>query len=192
MSTNRTKRAPIHVLGGFTRPERLLLPHEPELVKAEVRRLAETQAVNAEIFGEAMDQSSESFHDNAPAEVIRDGQERIVDWARMYNRLLADHVVVGYPDPESNEVQLGSRVTVSINKMAGFMVDIVGFVRPDVDQDGDIVTSNHESPIVKAVMGLGVGDVGSLEGNPPRPVEILAIDQTAIAQMYASETEARV
>ena len=93
-----------------------LLPHEAHLLESALNSLKEEQNELGKLMGEAMTQASETYHDNAPAEVIASESAILYARARPLLDLLKNYVVIEYPAGEPIEkVILGSKVVAEIN-----------------------------------------------------------------------------
>ena len=159
--------------------DRILLPHELSLIRQKIKDLGIVQAKHGKLLGEAMTQGAETFHDNAPAEAVRDDQEVLVERARPLLGMLRKHKIIDYPDPESKVVQIGSRVEVQLNKAAAYLLDIVGF-RNDSNNE-EIEEVSYEAPIAKALLGYMEGDEYDANFNDrTQHVVIISVDQTAL------------
>src|SRR5690606_8699834 len=131
-------------------------------------------------LGEAMSQSSETFHDNAPAESIRDEQEILLRRAKPLMQILRHHVVIDYPDPKSNIASIGSRVTVQYdNSNERFDIDIVGYRPSSAEYFNDTEIISYESPLAAAILGNQPGTKVYI-GDPPVSLDIIEVNQTAV------------
>lgn len=164
--------------------ERNLLPHEVEVVQKELASLAVIQAYHGELLGEAMNQAAETYHDNAPAEVVRDDQEVLMRRAKPLLHMLKHHVIIPYPETDDPNVQIGSRVTIKIENLdETFKVDIVGFRPNNPDEEEGVDMLSYEAPLAEALLDHTAGDV-VVFGERRVPHHIVEVDQTAIADRH--------
>lgn len=160
-----------------------LLPHEFDLMAERFRLLEEKHEVVAEIFAEAMGQSSESWHDNAPADAARDEAGTISWEVRQLAYIARNHQIVNFPEPESVIASIGSRVTLAIGSGEPFSIDIIGvslFGRnvEDPDQDVDLVT--YKAPLAHSVLGHKAGEIVPAQiGGNEVVLTLLEVDQKA-------------
>ncbi len=163
----------------------LLLPHELALVHRDYEALARVQQQHGELLGEAMGQSSETYHDNAPAEAVIDAQTVLMRRVQPLQRIFRNHTVVDYPEEDSALAALGSTVEVSINSGEAFGVQIVGYLDKSFDDD-DIEQANYDSALGVALLGEMAGDVieADIHGSKHQ-LEIIRVDQRRVVQHYA-------
>lgn len=163
-------------------PKYRLLPHEVEMIRSRLSSFAEIQRKHGEQLGEAMSQGAETFHDNSPAESVRDSQEIVVYQAMPLLDILRNHVAVEYPEPDASQIVLGTRAEVSIGGSEAFMVDIVGY-RSGYRDDSDIERISLESPLAQAIIGKKTGDTFKADlGSSQKDITIVSIDQEALRQ----------
>lgn len=166
--------------------ERKLLAHEVDVVRQELASLAVIQAHHGELLGEAMTQAAETYHDNAPAEAVRDDQEVLMRRAKPLLHMLKHHVIVPYPEADNPDVQIGSRVTVKVGESNEiFRVDIVGFRPTSPDEVDGVDMLSYEAPLAEALLGHTTGDTVEF-GQRKMDYHVVGIDQAAIAQRYAA------
>ena len=170
-----------------------ILEHERQAVHALLADLAYEQSEVAEIRREAMTQSSETWHDNAPADAAMHESGRIAESAKNLQKLL-EKVTEPYPDEASTTIQLGSFAIVSIwGTTVG--TAIVGvpqaykeedFEAVAQDLDETIITS-PEAPLGAALWGLTQDTTGqySLEGGRSFDFTVLGVDQEVIRRLFA-------
>lgn len=90
-----------------------LLPHEVHLLKRTLDKLEGEQGELSRLMGLAMSESSETWHDNAPADVVRDAANVLFERAKPYIRLLGSYALADYPEP--GMLRLGSKITVAMD-----------------------------------------------------------------------------
>ena len=164
--------------------EFLLLPHEVDVARSRLREFAAQQQNHSDQLGESMNQGAETFHDNAPAESVRDAQDILFKRAKPLFELLRHHVVVDYPEIDTNGVELGSRATISIDGSPEFIVDVVGSRSLSKETD-DIEVLSYRSPLAKSIIGQKPGESIIAEiGGSRKTIHILQVDQGAIALQH--------
>lgn len=150
-----------------------LLPHEAHLLESALNSLKEEQNKLGKLMGEAMTQASETYHDNAPAEVIASESTILYARARPLLDMLKNYVVIKYPADEPIEkVILGSKVVVEIDDR----VDEIFIVGSSILYDRQLLksiqhltrinSSNPESaifvsidaPLAKTLLGKKSGE----------------------------------
>lgn len=162
-----------------------LLPHELPLLRRDFERLAEIQDEHSRLLGEAMQQSSETFHDNAPAEAVQNEQEVLMRRVKPIAYIIRNHNIIPYPEEVDESVAIGSRVGISINGNEPFQIDIVGYRDADW-QDDDIDQVHHEAPLAASLLGSVVGqETIAVIGDVEKSVEVVGIDQVAVREYYA-------
>jgi transcription elongation GreA/GreB family factor len=125
-------------------------------------------------FEEAFNQSSETWHDNAPFEAVRDKQTLLA--AERFSLLqMIGKASLDCPKPAKGKVGIGSIVTVREgSKTSKFF--IAGHWSPNIGElvDGAIVTT-CVSPIGQALIGKSVGQVAEIV-KPPRKLVIELVE----------------
>ena len=105
-------------------------------------------------FYEVFNQSSETWHDNAPFDALRDRQSVLA--AELQNlRTVLRNSAISVPKPKKNAVGIGSAVTLE----NGRRFFIAGDWTPHAGQekDGALVVS-AQTPLARAMLGKKVGD----------------------------------
>lgn len=172
-------------LGKIEKKVHPLLPHELKLLKRDYGRLAEIQREHSELLGEAMEQSSETFHDNAPAEAIQGEQEVLMRRVKPIAFMLRSHEIIPYPEEVQETVGLGSRVGISIDGNQPFQIDIVGYRDADWADD-EIDQVHHEAPLAASLLGKVVGqETIAVIGEIEKTVEVVGVNQTSVREFYA-------
>jgi transcription elongation GreA/GreB family factor len=109
-------------------------------------------------FYDVFNQSSETWHDNAPFDALRDRQSVLA--AELQNlRNTLRRAAVSVPKPKKNIVGIGARVTVYNTALAkDFHYFIVGdwTYRVGEEIDGAVVVS-AKAPLAQALLGHKVG-----------------------------------
>jgi|GEM_PF-1453076 len=133
-----------------------LLPIEVRHVEAAFAVFVLEQEGLGAKLGEAMSQSSETWHDNAVADVINSDSVILTTRAREVLELRKDGIDVGYPSPFEDTITLGSIVSVVFGGGTPEDVVIVGGHRGgstgfDLPGSPDVVTMS--SPLGAALIG---------------------------------------
>lgn len=175
------------VEGGF-----YALPHEIAFLrKATEQVLGRKQSV-ADVIGESMDQSSETFHDNAPAEAVH-GELYALDHRHLALSVAERNLTLfDYPEPGFELATLGSRVGCLILG-DHFQLDITGNLPITLEPDGDVETGSVSAPMPQSLLGHGVGETAEATIHD-RVIEITItdIDQLAQAKFYSAILEASI
>lgn len=166
-----------------------ILPFEVSLAEDEFEKHKKEQGLLSAKLGEAMNQSSETWHDNAPAEAITADSKVLAERAKKTIGVLQNSVVFEYPTSDEEEVTLGSLVTyrykgdedesklyiTGSTRTVG--ADIEGRLLTDDDQELDFATLS--SPLVMAMLGKTAGKDVHFIPNGRRPVDltIVSVDQ---------------
>ncbi|MGE5327824.1 MAG: GreA/GreB family elongation factor [Thiobacillus sp.] len=137
----------------------LVLDSDKEYAKKRIAEIeAEIQALGPE-FRAAFTQTSETWHDNAPFEAVRDQQDRLSAERHQLKQILLSSLP-SIPKQKKTIVGIGSKVSVE-NKKNGKISHyyIAGDWTPRAGQtiDGSMVVS-RKSPIADALFGKKVGD----------------------------------
>lgn len=115
---------------------------------------SEIQAMGPD-FEIAFNQSSETWHDNAPFDVLREKQHALAAERHKLRVLLAESPL-SLLKPRKGRVGIGLRVVLS----DGHIYEIAGDWTPRVGQhDGDALVLSTQSPLAQHLLGKRVGDV---------------------------------
>lgn len=112
-------------------------------------------------FEEVFAQSSETYHDNAPFDALRDRQS-VLAAERHSLKQIINKATLKLPKPAKNKVGLGCTVVVEENAKTQTFY-IAGHWSPHTGMlvDGALVIT-CESPIGKALMGVAVGKIARM------------------------------
>ena len=142
-----------------------ILPFELDFAKNALAGHIEKQADLGRQMGEAMQQSSETWHDNAPAEAISNESKTLASSAEKTMQVINDGQIFEY-DASSEVISLGSMVSVTYGNdteivklfVTGVVRELPLSLQEKYDgQDVDCVTIS--SPVGKAIFDKKVGDV---------------------------------
>lgn len=105
-------------------------------------------------FYEVFNQSSETWHDNAPFDALRDRQS-VLDAELQQLRTILRNAAISVPKPKKNAIGIGSAVTLSNEKV----YFIAGDWTPHAGQtrEGAMVVS-CQAPLAVELVGKKVGD----------------------------------
>lgn len=169
------------ILGGAF----FVLPCEVVSLMQKVKLLAERQSVLGKLLGEAMTESSETFHDNAPAEAIRDESGLVLSQFNVINKVLRNAGKIEYPT-ESSCLAISNTVSVTFNGspiVANFFV--TGYTRQVVtnnliglSQDTEIISAG--TPLGLCLLEKKVGDEVKLELPSRRPQDLTIVGIGAV------------
>jgi transcription elongation GreA/GreB family factor len=136
-----------------------ILDSDKEYAKKRIAEIeAEILALGPE-FRDAFTQTSETWHDNAPFEAVRDHQDRLSAERHQLKQILFNSLP-SIPDQDKSTVGIGSTVTLKnlkTEKLSKFF--IAGDWTPLAgDKSGDATIVSRKSPIADAVFGRKIGD----------------------------------
>lgn len=125
------------------------------------KRIAELEAAILALgpeFYDAFNQTSETWHDNAPFEIVRDRQT-VLDTERQHLNGILKRSSVSVPRQKRGQVGIGSVVTMQNEKGQIKHFKIAGDWTPDASKviDGAMVVS-QKAPIAQALLGKKVGE----------------------------------
>lgn len=183
-----TKKPPHKELaiGRIERPPHHLLPGEYALLRRVLDEFDEEKRRQGAEMGAAMAESSETDHDNAPAEAIQSERGNLVALVRPFLDIHRRWQEIEFPDPDSSLIVLGSRVEITQDQREPFLLDIVGFrasFHPSQLQcpEADLIT--EETPLATALMGHKAGDIFDAEiVDRSVRIDVISVDQLSIAR----------
>lgn len=125
------------------------------------QRVAELEAAIAALgpeFHEAFNQSSETWHDNAPFESVRD-QQAVYEAERQYLRGLLQRSLTSVPKQPKHTVGIGAVVTLQTKTGQLRQLKIAGDWTPDAGKTKqDVLVVSRAAPIAQAVLGKRTGE----------------------------------
>lgn len=146
-------------MGEIMKQGMLVLDSDKEYAKKRITQIeAEIQALGPE-FRDAFTQTSETWHDNAPFEAVRDKQDRLSAERHQLKQILMS-CLPSIPKQDTSGVGIGSTVTLKniktgkLNKyfLAGDWTPRAG------EKSGDAIIVSRKSPIADAIFGKKIGD----------------------------------
>ena len=147
--------------------EIIILDEDKEWARRRVEELDdEIQALGPEFY-EVFNQSSETWHDNAPFDALRDHQS-VLDAERQHLKQLLRTSMPAVPRQWPDQVGIGSRVSVARDDGKVYRYFIAGDWTPFSGQakDGEIVMSRN-APLAMSLLGKKRGErvtIGSKTG----------------------------
>lgn len=122
------------------------------------RRIAELEKAIQDLgpeFYEVFNQSSETWHDNAPFDALRDRQSVLDAELQQLKRMLRAGVLA-VPKPKRGAVGIGSKVTLENGKT--YLV--AGDWTPHAGQEKDgVLVISCQTPLARELLGKKAGDV---------------------------------
>jgi transcription elongation GreA/GreB family factor len=146
-----------------------LLRHELQIVQWRLdEELAKLPTIQENLTN-AVEQSSESWHDNAPGDSAKEEFEKVSGQVKSLSYITLHHVAMDYPDENSEKISIGSGFRLEVPSW-GEIIDavIIGDVRHLYPrnmllEDRQLLTLS--SLIGGVIVGLSTGDVASTEIN---------------------------
>lgn len=154
-----------------------ILPFESELLIQKFEKHKLEQSNLGRELGKAMSESSETWHDNAPAEAISSLAHILVNQANATIKSLRDAKELSYPELNESEVTLGSIVSLHYTQSDKFVNYLLTGIVLENNPDNLELSENTELITIQSPLGLGLigkklGDIIELEVGP-RKFEIL-------------------
>lgn len=143
------------------KPELIILDEDKIYIRARIQELeASIQALGPEFY-EVFNQSSETWHDNAPFDALRDRQSLLDAELQMLRRVLRESMPK-FSVQRQDRVGVGAKVTLS----SGRSYFIAGDYTPHAGSKraGAIVMS-LQAPLATSLLNKGVGDEVTLNGD---------------------------
>lgn len=156
------------------------LPSEQAASDRELARIATSRFGLASDISDAMQQSSETWHDNAPVDVLFGHLKQLdKNEARIVNAARTRHLV-DFPTPEIDFVTIGSRVTCEISGDR-FELDIVGNMPVNGGSNDNVDQGSVDAPLPQALIGKHADETTKAEIAPDRVIAvwIISINQEA-------------
>ncbi len=157
-----------------------ILPHEEDVFHDQFSSNVERQQNHGRELAEAMGQSSETDHDNAPAEVIVFEQNAVIEIVKRLRHRYRISTVVEYPVDE-NYLTLGSLCWLNMNDTGTGCFYVVGNVSgyaADSYQGAELLSAG--SQIGRKIIGLSQGSILETSINDkPMQIEVVKLEHTA-------------
>lgn len=158
-----------------------ILPNEVESLSARLALLGVTQEELGTLLNEAMTQSSETFHDNAPADAINSASHIVTSEANTIIRVL--HYAARIPYPETtDQMRIGNIVSVVYeDDDVPERVLLTGYTRKvdtsAINTEDEISVVSAGSPMGLALLDAHVGEQVGYEVNERNfKLGVVAID----------------
>lgn len=136
----------------------VILDEDKDWARARIAELeAAIMALGPEFY-DAFNQTSETWHDNAPFEIVRDRQT-MLDTERQHLNGILKRSLVSVPKQRKGRVGIGSIVTLRNSKGQLKTFKIAGDWTPHASKviDGAMIVS-CQAPIAQALLGKKVGE----------------------------------
>ena len=162
-----------------------LLPFELELIYRDMRHHIDEQHRLGVVMGEAMTQSSETWHDNAPAEAIADESKILSERAGRVAGLMGARALFDYisSDQEDGCVTLGSIVDIKYmgddNPERVVLTGVSRELTPEArsvaaaESNDEVEAVTISSPLGSALLGHVPGDRVEFKGPSGRTVGLV-------------------
>jgi transcription elongation GreA/GreB family factor len=166
---------------GFEQGVSYFLQHEVDLLKKKFADLVGEQMILGDALSGAMHQSSETYHDNAPGEVIRDAGTILSERAEKLRAPFIAYKILPYPHAGLRQITVGSRVLYVMDDFEPTSLDIIGasiLGAPKTDEE--IEYSTYNGPIANSMIGRLAGEAFQVPLNDiDRLIEVVSVDQDA-------------
>lgn len=161
---------------------RFALPYEIRRAKEQVESIQSLQNNVSKHISEAMEQSSETWHDNAPADALF-AEMFLLDTKESGLVQAQKHLVeVSYPAPDIKYVAIGSRVLILEHGDESY-IDITGNLplSNDVTDHDGVERGSVAAPMPQALLGALPESIVTVDvaGGRSFEVRVLEIDQDA-------------
>lgn len=130
-----------------------ILEEDLDLLSKRIKTLEQQIFALGEDFNEAVNQSSETWHDNAPFDVVRDKQSLLS--SELTTLRIIRREASRVRPKKTTKIAIGSKVELTGNKVLKLMIG--GNWVGRVSVEGYTLVS-CESPIAKLLLGKKVGD----------------------------------
>lgn len=174
----------------ITSPEQIIdgayyaLPYEVDLMERELEAMKLKRGGIALHIEEAMAQSSETWHDNAPADALF-GEMGMIDQRESSLRKAKKKLhLLEYPPENLDVVTIGSRALISMGGDEFFM-DITGNLPLNMPHEEGVEVGSIAAPMPRAALGVRPGEAAGLKvENRDLAFTVLDLDQTAQRIFY--------
>jgi len=139
----------------------IILDDDKMYAKKRIAELdAQIQALGPEFY-DVFNQSSETWHDNAPFDALRDRQS-VLDAERQYLRRMLRESLPGVPTAKEGVIGIGSEIELS----DGARYFIAGDWTPYAGHERNgIMTISRRTPLATALLGKKVNDAVTIGRN---------------------------
>lgn len=166
------------------------LPFEVSLLEREFEVCVAEQDTNGALLALAMQDSSETWHDNAAADIINASSVGLSTKARAIVKCLRETVIVEYPEIDNNEATLGSLIYVDFGSgiyepilITGITSHLPAIYADRLPNDCEVVTIR--SPLGSALLGAKTGDQISYDVGERK----LCVVVTSVSQLNLSDPD---
>jgi len=167
-----------------------VLPFELTLAKRAFEGHVQEQAHLSERQFEAMNQSSETWHDNAPAEAIAQASKALSALASHTMRIMSQSDVFEYEASVEDGVTLGSLVAVRYGSssdtthfyITGATREVTEEIEAALPEVEDLEIITVSSPVGKALLGAKSGETTDFLAPNGRsiPLHVESVDQISV------------
>ena len=165
-----------------------VLPFEYEQLSEQLARYGTDQLQLGRLLGDAMEQSSETWHDNSPAEAAHYEANLLNKKAEQVISGLGAAALIDYPNSADDKVTLGSLVGIRYqDDDEEFRMLLTGFcrkadVKTDERHDYEVITI--KSPVGSALIGKMVGQqIEYLANNRLQRASVSSLVQLGFADL---------
>lgn len=137
----------------------IILPMDREYAVRRIEELnREIQELGPEFY-DVFNQSSETWHDNAPFDALRDRQS-VLDAERHSLKRILQSASPSIPKQFKNKVGIGSRVKILDSKGKSFRYLVAGDWTPRAgEKENGLTIISRSAPLAQVLYGREVGDV---------------------------------
>jgi transcription elongation GreA/GreB family factor len=163
-----------------------VLPFELEVMQLSFNGLAKEQSRLGTLLGQAMEESSETWHDNAPADILNADSRILSERARRVTEAMRGTVGFDYPTMDERAVTLGSIVTYCFTDDPGEIervyiagltrelpADILEQIDTSTSEDNELSVVTLASPLGRALLGKTIDEIAHYSVNGQREVSVL-------------------
>lgn len=172
-----------NILAALERDQTPLLPFELETMQASFNGLVHEQSTLGTLLGEAMSQSSETWHDNAPAEILTADSRVLARRANYISTAMEGAVTFGYPNPLLKVATLGSLVTyhyvedpedIEAVYIAGQTRELPEDILKQLKENNEheIRAITLATPLGRALLGKKIGQLAEYSVNGRRTISL--------------------
>jgi len=135
----------------------IILDEDKDWAKMRIAQLEKEIQALGPAFYDVFNQSSETWHDNAPFDALRDHQS-MLDAELQGLRAVLRNSLPSVPKQKTNVAGVGSRVTLRDAKGVFKRYTIAGDWTHRAGQtEGDITVISREAPLARELMGKKIG-----------------------------------
>ena len=158
-----------------------VLPFELDLLETQFKLLVEEQEENSRLLSDANNQSSETWHDNHPAQAINERSGRVAIRAQKLQGIMENAIRFNYPDPGSKMITLGSIIEYR-NEDSDNIVLLTGATSgPNSVAGTEYHMVSLQSPLGNAILGNEEGcEIAYKVGHKVLTMEVVLVSQLVV------------